>query len=365
MDYDFRQAGYLLWLSIPLSLLYWSLFRYRQSALQSYAPSTIISQLLLPRSKPLAILKTIGLNMSFILACFALMGPKIESQKVFQSNSSLTQIQTLTKNILPQYKAHDVIFLIDTSASMTVPDTKNGQTRLATAKEIVEEVINLLHGESVGLYAFTSELVPLSPPTLDYLFVYLQLNQMGINEGDVEGTHFLPVLHSLKTKISPSPNKLHTIILISDGGDNSIEQLEGSAKEKAIQSLLEIIPNPVELNLRLFTVGVGSEKESVIPDVEMNGKPVYSKLNTQLLKLLAEHGRGSYYEANQWPSWDLAHDLLSKMEQDSLYVEQSSGRKNSKEKQTETTKSLYYQIPLGLAIILLCAYLILPDVRPL
>jgi Ca-activated chloride channel family protein len=370
ITYDFPQAAYLLLFIFPAWILYYSLFRYRQRSIQQYANVSTLPHLLRPRSPFLTMIKILALNLAWIFACLAFMNPKGNLQ--YQSSSTIKASRQVQGSGTPRHRTHDVIFLIDASASMSVSDMQGNQTRLEAAKEIVGEVISQLRGENVAMYAMTSELIPLVPSTLDYLFARLALRQLKINEGDVEGTNFEKVLTSLKIKVLTAPDsRLYTVILLSDGGDNQIETLQGQTREQAILNIVQIISNLQGLNLRLFTIGVGSKEGGIIPHVTFKGGPVTSKLEDDLLKALANQGRGAYYEARSLPVWNLTQGILNKMGQDPIYEEEagqglastSLARKVIPAKKEEMVYDLYYQIPLGLAILCLLIYFALPDIR--
>ena len=78
--------------------------------------------------------------------------------------------------------------MLDTSASMSVEDTRQKNTRLEVAKEIIDEMVQKLDGQNVALYSFTSALTPIVPLTLDYLFTRLMLQDVHLNYGEVAGT---------------------------------------------------------------------------------------------------------------------------------------------------------------------------------
>src|SRR5690606_21686855 len=112
-------------------------------------------------------------------------------------------------------KAHDVIFLVDASASMSVADMRGGLSRFNYAKEIVDAAISKLQGESVALSAFTSGVTVLSPLTMDYFFVRIMLKQMQINEGDIAGTNLVEAIAVTREQYFPfiTPSLKSLIIL--------------------------------------------------------------------------------------------------------------------------------------------------------
>jgi Ca-activated chloride channel family protein len=272
------------------------------------------------------------------------------------------------QSVKPHYVPHEVIFLVDTSASMRVPDGPEGKSRLEEAKDIMEDMVRQLRGQTISLYAFTSELSAVVPPTVDYLFIRLSIKELHIDEGDIGGTRFAPVLTSLKQQAFPTPSpKRYSLIMLTDGGDNQLEKLKGEAQEQARQAILSAISNPQQSHLRLFTVGLGSLKPQPVPNVTFEGKPVLSKLEPEILQQLAKQERGKYYMANEWTSWDLAHELIAQMGEDELLEEHGpqKERQVASINQEDILVDLYYQIPLGLALLFYFLNYLLPDMRRL
>ncbi len=361
----FPQAAYLLILLIPALVLQVSLFLYRRKQLSSFAYKAILPKLLTPRSHLFTICKIAASMLILVLICLSLMDPQ-GNLHYLPSSAASKESQPL--NFAKRYRPHEVVLLIDTSASMSVIDTPQGQTRLDQAKDIMDGVVANLSGQTVSLYTFTSVLTPLVPQTNDYLFTRLMIRGLTINQGDIGGTNFTKSLTQLKEKIFSSPEqKLYTLILFSDGGDQEVELTQGAAKKKVIAHILNILPNPNDFHFRLYTVGVGSETPSVVPHVAYEGKPVYSKIEPLLLEQLAKRNNGIYYSAHLWTDWELAQELKKQIIDMTLAQQtepvDSLERKVSTAKQEDMLSDLYYQIPLGLAIILLLTYLILPDVR--
>jgi Ca-activated chloride channel homolog len=364
ITFNLPYAGFLLFLLVPLLFAQFALMRYRKRQQQAYAASTLLPRLLIPRSSTLTYTKIFGWGLIWTLACLALMGPygNIRYASLgFHRPSPPSPVK-------PFAVPHEVIFLVDTSASMLVPDGSKGETRLEVSKAIIEDVIRQLRGQTASLYAFTSELTPLVPPTLDYLFLRLATRELHINEGDVGGTRFAPVLKALQQQAFPkiSP-KYYTVIMLTDGGDTELETLKGEAREKAREAILNAISDPQKLHLRLFTVGIGSLKPQPIPHVTFEGKPVFSQLEPDILKQLALQERGKYYMAQQWTSWNLAQDLISQISEDESMeqLEAQNERQVATVKKGDILTDLYFQIPLGLVILFYYLNFLLPDVRHL
>lgn len=358
IEYDYPEAAYLFLLLIPIFFLYFFLFRYRQHMLKAFHLSSL-SQLVFPRSFHLTMIKVICLGISWVFTSFALMGPK--------GNMRYLSLEEEKHDRSLHYQSHDVIFLIDTSGSMGVKDAKQGESRLEAAKEISQMIVSQLAGENVALYAFTSVLTPLVPPTLDYLFARLQLRQLTFNEGDKEGTDFKSVLTDLKEQLlKDPPQKQHSVIIFSDGEDNRIEALTGQTKEQAIEEMAKSLKTDRPLHLDLWTIGIGSKEGGIIPQAYLNGKPVYSRLDETLLKELARQNSGHYEAAQNWTNWNLTQRIVENIKQKSLYQSPTTQERTvATIKPEEVHYDLYYQFPLTFALLFLAVYLLLPDVSRL
>lgn len=353
----FPQAGWLLLLLLPLLYGQLALERYRTKQKQAYAVSPVLSRLLIPRSFLLTQLTNLGWLLIWMGGSLALMAPfgNIHYSPAAVKSSSLSS------------PPHEVLFLVDTSASMRVPDGYQGQSRLDQAKQIMEDLVLQLRGQLGALDAFTTELTPVVPPTLDYLFLRLAIKDLAINTGDIGGTRLAPVLTTLREQMfATSSAKYYTVLLFSDGGDTALEQLQGEAKEREREAILNALPNANRAHFRLFSIGLGTLKAQPIPHVTFEGRTVSSALEPDILKQLAQKAEGTYYQAQDWNSWDLAQELMRQVNNASLSSIENweEERKIAPVKPDEVLTDLYYQIPLGIALIFYLINLWLSDAKP-
>lgn len=367
LHYNFPSAAYLLFAVIILFSLFWRLYFYRGEVLKRFAPPNLLQEILIQRSRYNYWAKVIAISIAWILATFALMQPKGNGHYPLESSlEAAKKPKGEEKEAIIKRKAHDVIFLIDASASMGVEDTRTKISRLDYSKEIVDEVISRLKGESVALYAFTSDTTKLSPPTLDYIFTRLMLRQVGINEGDIAGTNVIEAIADMRDEyfktITP---KLKTLIVLTDGGDTQLEGVKGLARENQIRSILTLLDNAEENQLRVFTVGMGTEQGKKVPNIEYQGKPVISSLDEDLLERISKYGRGAYYFSNDWTSMNLAEDLIKKMGEDKPLLEEYKikSRKAVTKGEEDLVYDLFFQIPLGIAMLLLGFAIFFPATR--
>jgi hypothetical protein len=351
--YTFPQASYLLFFIVLFFLLFWRLYCHRLKIFAHYTSKDKLPYVLMAQSKISWGLKVAAVCGAWMFLCLALMQPKGHPHYSQESIEHLQQTHDV-KRMQP----HEVVFLIDASASMSLLDGRLGESRLENAKNIADQVISRLQGQSASLYGFTSEVTKLSPPSMDYLFMRLMLQHLTINEGDVSGTDLKDMLRYLHEHyLTSSTSSIKTIIIISDGGDNRLEELEGRARLnyiKELEALLGSLPKTY-----IHTIGVGTLKGLEIPHVMDKNQKIISQLNEDILKALSEKGEGRYYAGYAFPATAIAEDLaaqISKVDTFSL-----SDARQALNVEEDLKYDSYYQFPLSLAILLLAFYLLWPD----
>ncbi|MDP1879620.1 MAG: VWA domain-containing protein [Parachlamydiaceae bacterium] len=356
-SFYFPQAAWLILFLIPIMIGFLFLNYFRSLQLNHFANPLLIADLLTPRSQSILLTKQIGWGFIWILCCIALMDPI--------GNIHYVSTSSTDKNLMTQQLPQEVIFLIDTSASMNVKDGSKDETRLEEGKRIIIDVVRQLSGQNTSLYAFTSILTPIVPPTLDYLFLRLSVGELHIDQGDIGGTNFAKILQSLKEEIFSQPSFQHySIILLSDGEDREFENLSSEEKNKQIETIIKQLPESHSQSFNFYTVGLGRTSPSPIPFAFVEGKPVLSKLDSDVLIRLAQSWNGTYYEASNWNSLNLAKDIKNKITENLKMKKNEKLISNTLMINPEDIKyDVYYQIPLALGVLFYILNLLLPDVR--
>ena len=186
----------------------------------------------------------------------------------------------------------DIMILVDLSESMNADDIK--PTRLEKVKFEMKKIIDNFSNDRIGIIMFSGEAFMQCPMTYDKNALNLFTETLNTGLVPRTGTDFGPALELSLSKLNDENSQsLETnskvIILISDGedfGDNTNESLD----------------NIIESNIKLFTVGVGSEKGSKILlgngkyKKDKDGGLVITKLNPTSLKETARDTGGKYFE---------------------------------------------------------------------
>lgn len=359
IHYTLPQAAYLLLAIFVLSALFWRLFQYRKKMLANFTDTATLKKLLIPRSRRNFWIKVSMLCLAWALAVLALMQPTGYGYYTEQMRSGMARRSSNAFVSAP----HLVIFLVDASASMTVADSHHGTKRIDFAKEIADSIVSRLNGESAALYAFTSEATQLSPQTFDYLFVRLMIKQLQINEGGISGTSIAEALKKMHEEyFSTSTPLLKTLILLTDGGDTKLETMQGQARENEINAMVNQLGNPETNHLRVFTIGMGTRKGETVPGITFEGKPVVSSLQEDLLNKLSQAGRGHYFLGNDYSAAELSASVIARMREGVPNAAKKAGEDLARVKE-DLIHDLFYQFPLGLAIVLLAFAFFLPDTK--
>ncbi|MBB64253.1 MAG: hypothetical protein CMO81_04245 [Waddliaceae bacterium] len=322
------------------------------------------------RSKILHRTKRALALLAWIFLCCALIQPRGNPRYPEDKKTEALQLQDSDpeiRSMITRRLAHDIVFLLDVSASMEVTDMRTGQSRLDYAKEVIDELVEQLRGENAGIFAFTSELSAVSPPTVDYLFLRLMLRQVGINEGDIAGTDLLEALDATREKFfSQTSNKYKTLVVLTDGGDTQLELSKGEERERILQAILGRIADAEKYKLQVFTIGLGTASGDIIPGVEFEGKAVQSSLDEELLKRLSDTGNGRYFFANQYSAMGIADALAREIQNRQLLLEESEEEIEldmSALSNREPIFDEYFQYPLSLAIISILLSLLIPSTK--
>ena len=210
----------------------------------------------------------------FMLIIIALLGPSF--------GESTKEIKAIGK---------DIFICVDVSGSMNSFDIP--PTRLERVKFELKNIVEAFNSDRIGLIIFSSDAVVQCPLTYDLTALLMFIETLNTNLLSNAGTDFGPALKLALNKIttddkSTAQNKSKVIILISDGEDFG-------------ENTDDIVNKIHENDIRLFTLGVGTEKGSRIREgrafkTDGNGREVVSQLNARTLRALAIKSGGKYYE---------------------------------------------------------------------
>ena len=190
----------------------------------------------------------------------------------------------------------DIVFAIDVSKSMLAEDI--APNRLEKSKQIVNQIINKLTSDRVGIVAYAGKAFPQLPITTDYSSAKMFLQNMNTDMISSQGTAIDEAIQLSTTYFDEEINTSKLLIIISDGEDHN-------------NSSLDIAKMAASKGIKIYTVGVGKEKGSPIP-IKKNGiiqnykrdnkeEIVITKLNKKVLTEIAEITNGFFIDGENTP----------------------------------------------------------------
>jgi Ca-activated chloride channel family protein len=152
---------------------------------------------------------------------------------------------------------------------------------------LVENLVDNFSNDKVGLVVFAGDAYIQLPITSDYVSAKMFLRDISPELIAAQGTNIGDAIHLCVKSFTEQENMGRAVIVITDGEDH-----EGRAVEAAKEARKN--------GIRVYVLGVGSTKGSLVPDGEggylkdNTGKEVMSALNEDMCKEIAEAGGGAY-----------------------------------------------------------------------
>ena len=226
---------------------------------------------------------------------------------------ALARPQTGFSNKKISSEGIDIMLSLDISASMYAIDFK--PNRMEAAKDAAKEFIDGRPGDRIGLVVFAGETFTQSPPTLDHELLKAQvdhaddfylLDGTAIGDGLFMAVNRLADTANLSTKV---------IILLTDGvrmgGKFSPIDAANAAKQ---------------LNIRVYTIGVGTDTGMPIPVVDKNGRRIFEldpriSFDESTLKQVADITGAQYFKATSKEKLLEVYKAIDQIEKQKLQVD--------------------------------------------
>lgn len=321
----------LLWL-LPLAVaLYAHAGRMRRQALERMATPAALDRIAAARIRRRRRIRSALMTLALALLVLAAARP--------QFGSRMERVQRT---------GVDVIFAVDTSQSMLARDVT--PDRLSVAKQTVSAVMSRMQGDRVGIVAFAGAAFLYCPLTIDYGAAQIFLDAMDTHVVGDPGTGIADAIATARDGFEAAEHQYQHLVILTDGEDH-----EGGALEAAREA--------AKAGLTIHVVGIGQTRGEPIPEIGPDGsvlghkqgpdgKLVVTRLEEQALKEIAEAGGGTYAAAS---------DGGIPLERTLAALQSEEGRVVGTWQFREYEER--YQIPLGIAIMLIAAAAILPDER--
>lgn len=322
MTFGNFHAIHYLWLLPALVLFYvWS-YKKRTRAMESFASRDLLVHLTQSMDRKRQKIKALFILLSVAAITLSLMRPQWGFEWKEVTRSGL-----------------DILIAVDTSRSMLAEDVK--PNRLERSRLAVKDLIQKLHGDRIGLIAFAGGAFLQCPLTVDYSGFMLSLDDLNVNTLPKGGTSLSNAIKTALDSYEGGKKKYMALVIITDGEDH-----EGNAAEWAEKA--------TEQGIKIFTIGIGTREGELIPVTDESGNRTFLKdrsgnvvktrLDEKTLQDIALATGGSYVKAT---STEFGLDLI---------YEEKLSKMEKREVENKMIRKYYerYQIPLAIALLLLC-----------
>ncbi len=200
----------------------------------------------------------------------------------------------------------ELVIALDLSPSMMAEDI--APNRLEVAKTAINNTINQLKGDLVGLVVFSGRAYTQLPLSNDYGSAKTYIHSVNINTIRTKGTAISEAILEGNTLFREESGASKVILIFTDGEDHEGE-LENALEEAK------------ELGVKISCVAMGSQAGAPIPDdsgknkykQDQTGNTVISKTNRKLLDQICSSADGERF--------DIQNGSLSEVRKIAQYVQ--------------------------------------------
>ncbi len=293
---------------IPVIVVLFLLVLWWKKRTQRVFSNAILLQKLAPNTSVFkSVLKLIVFSLGISFLILALVNPKMG-----------VQLKTVKR------EGVDVVFALDVSKSMLAEDI--APNRLEKAKQIISKVIDQLGSDRVGIIIYAGNAYPLLPITTDHAAAKMFLQNAGPTMVSSQGTAINEALSLAKSYYNDDEQTNRFLIVISDGEDH----------EKEVNQIAQNIANE---GIKVYTVGVGTEKGAPIPERDngsligykknFNGETVVTQRKPDVLQGIANAANGAYIDGNKTEKpVDFLAELIANAQKSEFETKQFSDYKD-------------------------------------
>ncbi len=240
----------------------------------------------------------------------------------------------------------DLLVAMDCSKSMLTEDVK--PNRLERAKLAISDFADQLSDDRLGLIAFAGDAFLQVPLTLDHDAFQTAVRELDTDTIPRPGTDIAVAINEAVSAAASQASNTKILLLVTDG-----EDLEGRAVSAA--------QNAAKAGMKIYTIGVGTPAGDFIPERDESGALMYlhdgdgnivkSRLDESTLKQIAEITGGAYVPLGQ--RGEGLQEIYRK------YI--ATLPRHQVESRRHKVRFEQYEWPLGLAILLLVASMVLGE----
>ncbi|MBR9978988.1 MAG: VWA domain-containing protein [Bacteroidetes bacterium] len=186
----------------------------------------------------------------------------------------------------------DLIVAVDVSASMRAEDIQ--PSRISAARKEVQNLINNLKGDRIGIIVFAGDAYTQLPLTSDYSAAMMLSDVIDVGMAPTPGTAIASAVDLARSSFEKEEGKYKAMVIITDG-ENHEDDPVSSAASAAQEGIV------------IHTIGMGSLEGAPVPESSARGQNTYKKqadgslvmssLDSETLKDIAEVTNGTFTQA--------------------------------------------------------------------
>ena len=328
--YKIEEPAYIYFFAIipVIIVIYLFVSSWKKRTQKKFASPALLEKLAPNTSKFKPLLKLLFLLVGISGLIVALINPKMG-----------IKLKTIKR------EGVDVVFALDVSKSMLAEDI--APNRLEKSKQIISKIIDKLGSDRVGIIIYAGNAYPLLPITTDHAAGKMFLQNASPDMVSSQGTAIDEALNLAKTYYNNDEQTNRFLIIISDGEDHQ----DGTK---------QIAQNISNEGIKVFTIGIGTEKGGPIP-IKVNGSLIGYKKDRQgetvitrripsVLQDIADIGNGRYTDGNKTEMpVKLIADVITNAQKNEFETKQFSDYQDQ------------FQWPLAIALVFLIVDVLLFD----
>ncbi len=222
----------------------------------------------------------------------------------------LSRPQSMEKGQDIHSEGIDIVIALDISASMMARDFT--PDRVGAAKRVASDFISGRPHDRIGMVLFGKYAFAQCPLTVDHAILMELIDSVKIGLTNPDATAIGQALGSALNRLKSSESKSKTIILLTDGENNSgLPPLTAAEAAEA-------------LGVRVYTIGVGKHGTAPYPANDIFGRPTVQQvpvsIDEELLTKIAKMTDGLYFRATNNRKLEQIFDEIDQMEKTRIRV---------------------------------------------
>ncbi|PLX32463.1 MAG: hypothetical protein C0600_02450 [Ignavibacteria bacterium] len=274
---QFAHPEYLNYLfALPaIAAVIWFAWYLKQKRVRAYGDKARVLRMVPERSRVKYWLRGSMILLTFAVLIVAYANPKVG-----------TKFEEVTRSGI------DLIVAIDVSSSMRAEDIQ--PDRISAAKKELQNLINNLKGDRIGIIVFSGDAYTQLPLTSDYNAALMLTDVITTGIAPTPGTSIGSAIDLARESFKKEEGKFKAMVVITDG-ENHEDDPVSVAKDAAAEGIV------------IHTIGMGSLEGAPIPlsgdrqrggfKKDAEGDLVLSRLDAETLREIAQVTEGSFTQA--------------------------------------------------------------------